>query len=228
MSDPPKPIPITAKQIISASNDLRKIFDLYFPQDLNQFHVAADSTLKTIQEVDRIFIERLKGPNGFQQQACYALMCKALTNIMASLELLRAGYFDNSLGVYRSVIEAYSTAILVSLDANIARDFRADRYKVQSSVDRLVKRTDTGLTKEFRDLSKKYHTELHRAAHPTAAAIQLQFSIHGQMMALSGMFDPGRVKDYKTQIRNMRHIVTKIEEFLTVRFIKPGTAFPSA
>lgn len=224
MSDLKKPAHITTQQIMDSSNNLRKIFDLYFPAELAQFRSAADSTLKTIQAVDMVFKERLQGPQGFQQQACYALLCKSFTNIMASLELLRAGYFDNSLGVYRGVIEAYATGILVSLDANIARDFNADRYSVQSSVDRLVKRTDTGLTKEFRDLSKKYHTELHRTAHPTAAAVQLQFSVNGQMMALSGQFDPGRVKDYRTQMRNMCHLATKIEEFLIERFINPGSA----
>lgn len=137
------------------------------------------------------------------------LFGKALTDILGAIELLQRGYDELCLGVMRSAMESWATAILIGCDPQVGRQFMEGRFSTNGSIQRLLRHRAVNLDPEWKRQIAESYKALHSFAHPTAAGLVPMVGDGG--LFLGGRFRQARIEDYRQILTGCAQMARNIE-----------------
>ncbi len=197
--------------------ELRRRMDDTLKSEIQALCSSLNEARRQSMESDRL-LPTISDPELKMQRATViALLRKCINDIFGSLEMLRSGYFDLALGVFRSCYEGFATAVLLDVDQNIYQQYRENRYSVNSSVDRLCRRKDLGLIPDQLQHFRDDYQRLHDSTHPTFLAIAAGFNFSAKAYPFGGAFDEEKVDFYKRHVVNLSRMAENIAAFTRAR-----------
>jgi hypothetical protein len=210
-------VPTALTTVTEEAPRLRARFDSTLAVENKRVYVAVDLAVRETQRADAL----LPGPADAQktQQAhCLALTRKSINDIIGSLEMLRAGYFDLSQGILRGVIEGFCTAILINKDSDIFQRYLNMRYSVNDSVSSVARRQDLGLDPAATAAMKTVYEKLHNLTHPTILSVATQFPLREIGFPFGGAYDEAKIEHYRDHLKRLQAMALNIAGFLQQRF----------
>lgn len=210
------PSTIALKVIGEQTANLRADFDSALAGEIKLVCEAVDLAVQEEKRADAL-LPGLLGEQKLQQAHCLALIRKNINDILGSLEILRAGYFDLSQGILRGVIEGFCTAVLINKDRDIFQQYRDMHYSVNTSVDRVARRKDLGLDPAAPAALKNVYESLHDLTHPTILSVATQYPLQETGFQIGGAFDPAKVGYYHDHLQRLRAMALNIAGFLRSR-----------
>ena len=214
---------IAFKVLNEEAPQLRASFDRALAIEIKRVCEAVDLAIQQEKRADAL-LTGMPQEQKLQQAHCLALIRKNLNDILGSLEILRAGYFDLSQGILRGVIEGFCTAILINKDTEIFQQYLKMRYSVNTSVDRVAKRQDLGLNPGAGATIKTVYEKLHNLTHPTILSVATQFPLKEAGFPIGGTLDQEKIEYYRDHLQRLQAMALSIAGFLQQRCGKDAPA----
>lgn len=187
-----------ARKVLAQAEDLTKLFETAVGPAIDDVCIAVDRALTAIVTLDSHAI-RMPEQQRLQCSRMILLFGKALTDILGAVELLTNGYDELCLGVMRSAMESWATAIIIGCDSQAGRQFMEGRLSTNDSIKRVLRHKAVNSDPEWKRQIAETYKALHSFAHPTAVGLV-------PMVSDDGLFLGGRFR--QTRIENYRQILT--------------------
>jgi hypothetical protein len=207
---------IARKAIEEEAQLTRAEFDGALLAELLHAYAAIDAAYDAESLAD---VKLLNCGEAVVKQKAFAIAAfrKSLNDLLGCIEMLRSGYFDLAQGIERSAIEGFAMAILIDRNIAVFEAYRRGEFSVNKAVWRFVK--DRALVRDAdAEQILRVYGRLHKMAHPTVAAVAVQFSPNIGGVPVGGVFSVELMSAYQTVIQEVASVANNIEGYLRSHF----------
>jgi hypothetical protein len=200
-----------AREILAAASDRKALFEVAVGPEIDEACRRIDLALMAITTFNSN-APRMAEPQRSQCIRMTLLFGKALSDTLGAIELLTRGYEELCLGVMRSAVESWATAVLIGCDPEVGRQFVEGRFSTNSSIKRLLRHKAVAQDPEWKRQIEETYKSLHSFAHPTVMGLVPLRGDGG--MFLGGRFQQGRIEDYRGILTGCAQMARNIEVFV--------------
>lgn len=197
-----------ARKVLAQASEIRDLFEYTVGPEIDEACRRIDLALAALGTFDS-HVVRMDASRRSQCSQMVLLFGKALTDILGAIELLRGGYDELCLGVMRSAVEAWATAILIGYDPQVGRQFMEGKFSTNDSIRRVLRHKATTLDPEWKRQITETYKALHNFAHPTAMGV-LPLVADGGLF-LGGRITEARIEDYRKILAGCAQMARNIE-----------------
>lgn len=197
-----------ARKVLAQAEDIANLFESAVGPAIDDVCQAVDSALIAVVTFNS-HATQMDATRRAQCSQMTLLFGKALTDTLGAVELLRRGYDELCLGVMRSAMESWATAVVIGCDPKAGRQFMEGRLSTNGSIQRVLRHKATKLDPEWRRQIAESYKALHSFAHPTAVGLVPMVGDGG--LFLGGRFRQARIEDYRQVLTGCAQMARNIE-----------------